>query len=506
MLLPIIVALVAVIIGGALGYYVRKLIALQHTSSAEARAEALLSEAHAKEKEILIQAKENALKVVEQAKQEENERYKEMQARQERLDRREALFDQKILDLETKQQQLQEKGLQLEKIKEELQAIRQQQLEKLERIAQLTQEDAKRVLLDTTENQIKEDLVNRVRKLEKEGSEIYDDKAKNLLALAMQRLASSQAQEHTTTVVNLPNDEMKGRIIGKEGRNIKVLENITGVQILVDDTPGIILISGFNLLRRHMAKRVLDKLILDGRIQPARIEETVEIVKRELAKEIQQAGEEAAYDCGVAGLPPKLIALLGRLKFRTSYGQNVLQHSTEVSHLAAILAQELGADVAICKKGGLMHDIGKSVDHEIQGTHPELGYQIMKKFGMAEEICYQSLGHHEDSPKTLEAVVVKVADALSGARAGARNGTIENYFQRLEDLEKVATSFEGVDKAFAIQAGREIRVFVTPDKIDDWGATKMAKDIATKIEQELKYPGEVKVTVIREKRVIEYAK
>ncbi len=505
-MIPFIVAVIALAVGAGVGYAIRKSIAIRHVSSAEARAENMLTEARTKEKELLLQAKEQALKVVEQAKREEQERYRELQDRQVRLDRREATFDQKILELEGKQQQLQEKGQQLDKAKEDLQEVRKQQLEKLERIAQLSQDDAKRILTETMENQIKEDLVNRVRKLEKEGSEAFDTKAKNLLALAMQRLASSQAQEHTTTVVNLPSDDMKGRIIGKEGRNIKVLENITGVQILVDDTPGIILISGFSLLRRHMAKRVLDKLVLDGRIQPARIEETVELVKRELAKEIQQAGEEAAYECGVAGLPPKLIALLGRLKFRTSYGQNVLQHSMEVSQLAAMLAQEVGADVANCKKGGLLHDIGKSVDHEIQGTHPELGYQIMKKFGLPEEISYHSIGHHEDHPKTLEAIIVKTADALSGARTGARNSTVENYFQRLEELEAAAMSFEGVEKAYAIQAGREIRVFVTPDKIDDWGAVKMAKDIATKIEQELKYPGDVKVTVIREKRVVEYAK
>lgn len=505
-MISLISAVAALAVGVGVGYAVRKSIALKHVSSAEAKAEALLTEAKGKEKEMILHAKEQALKVIEQAKVEEQERYKEVQERQGRLDRREALFDQKILELEGKQQQLQDKSQQLDKAKEDLGQIRQQQLEKLERIGQLSQEDAKRVLLETTENQIKEDLLTRVRKLEKEGSEAFDTSAKNLLALAMQRLASSQAQEHTTTVVNLPSDDMKGRIIGKEGRNIKVLENITGVQILVDDTPGIILISGFSLLRRHMAKRVLDKLILDGRIQPARIEETVEIVKRELAKEIQQAGEEAAYECGVAGLHPKLIALLGRLKFRTSYGQNVLQHSMEVSQLAAMLAQEVGADVANCKKGGLLHDIGKSVDHEIQGSHPELGYQIMKKFGLPEEISYHSIGHHEDHPKTLEAIVVKTADALSGARTGARNTSVENYFQRLEELEGAATSFEGVERAYAIQAGREIRVFVMPDKLDDWGSAKLAKDIATKIEQELKYPGEVRVTVIREKRVVEYAK
>jgi ribonuclease Y len=342
--------------------------------------------------------------------------------------------------------------------------------------------------------------------LERESSEVLDKKARDLLSLAIERCASSHATEITTTTVSLPSDEMKGRIIGREGRNIKTIEQLTGTEIIVDDTPEAITVSGFSPIRRHVAKRALEKLILDGRIHPGRIEEAVEQAKKDLAIDIKKAGEEAVYELGVAGLDPKLVQILGRLKYRTSFGQNALKHSVEVAHLSALLAEELGANVTVAKKAGLLHDIGKAVDHEVTGTHPEIGKDIAKKFNLPEEIIIPIATHHEDAPPTLEAVIVKVADAISGARPGARKDTYEQYLQRLEDLEKVATSFDGIEKAYAIQAGREIRVFVAPDKIDDLAALKLAQAIAKKIEEELKYPGEIKVNVIREKRIIEYAR
>jgi len=312
----------------------------------------------------------------------------------------------------------------------------------------------------------------------------------------------------TTTLVELPNDEMKGRIIGKEGRNIKTLERLTGCELIIDDTPEMITISGFSPVRRQVAKRSLEMLIKDGRIQPARIEDAVNQAKKELAKEMKKAGEDALYELGipVSSIDPKLVSILGRLKFRTSYGQNVLQHSIEVARISGMLADELGADAFECKKGGLFHDIGKAVDHDMQGAHPQIGYNIMKKFGFPEEMCYQSVAHHEDKPKTLSGVIVKAADAISGARPGARRSTIEEYITRLQNLEDTAMGFEGVEKAYAIQAGREVRVFVEPGQIDDYGAHELAKNIAKKIESELTYPGEVKVTVIRETRTMEYAR
>jgi ribonuclease Y len=346
----------------------------------------------------------------------------------------------------------------------------------------------------------------RIKKLNNQAAEELDKRAKELLSIAIQRCAVTHAAEGTTTTIDLPSDEMKGRIIGREGRNIRTIERLTGTEIIVDDTPQAITISGFSPIRRQVAKKALGKLILDGRIHPAKIEEAIDQGKKELAAEIKEAGENALYELGVTGLDPKLVQVIGRLKYRTSYGQNILQHSIEIAHLSALLAQELGADVTIAKKGGLLHDIGKAVDHEVQGGHPEIGYDILKKFGLPEEIAYIAKGHHEDTPKTLEAIIVKVADAISGARPGARKDTYEQYLQRLEELEKVATSFEGIEKAYAVQAGREIRIFVVPEDVDDLAAIKMSKEIAKKIETELKYPGEIKVTIIRETRVIEYAR
>ncbi len=505
-LTALILLVLVLVIGLALGYLLRKFLALRKKGSLESEIENLTTSAKQKQKELLLEAKNKALEIIDEAKKEEIERRKEMNRLQERLEKREALFDQKLLELESHQQKLQDRAKELEKLKAKISEIQKEQFAKLERIAGLTKEEAKKILIENTENEIKEDLAGRINKLENEASEEWERKAKNILATAIQRCAISQATEITTTTVDLPSDEMKGRIIGREGRNIRAIEQLTGTEIIVDDTPQAITISGFSPIRRHVAKKALDRLIQDGRIHPTKIEEAIELAKKEIALDIKKAGEEAVYDVGVAGLDPKLVQILGRLKYRTSYGQNVLQHSIEVAHLSALLAEELGADVTIAKKGGLLHDIGKAVDHEVTGTHPEIGKDIAKKFNLPDEVIAPIFTHHEDRPPTLEAIIVKAADAISGGRPGARKDTYEQYIQRLEELEKLALAFPGVAKAYAIQAGREVRVFVTPEEIDDLGAIKLAKDVAKKIEQELKYPGEIKVNVIRETRVTEYAK
>ncbi len=494
------------IFGVGIGYYLRKIWAIRRRDTIEAKIENLINEAKAKQKQILLSANEKALKIIEESKEEERNRQQEMLRSQKRLESREALFDQKIIDLESKKQEILDKLNRAEKIKEEISKIKEEQIKKLEKVASLTKEEAKKILLENTEKQIKEDILLRIKKLTEQGTEEIEAKAKEMLTIAIQRCATSHAAEITTSTIDLPSDEMKGRIIGREGRNIKTIEQITGVEIIVDDTPQAITISGFSPIRRQVAKRALEKLISDGRIHPGRIEEAVEQAKKDIALDIKKAGEDALFESGVTGIDPKLVQILGRLKYRTSYGQNILMHSLEVANLSMLLAEELGADKTIAKKGGLFHDIGKAVDHEVQGGHPEIGYDILTKFNMPEEIAYVAKGHHEDHPKTLEAVIVKVADAISGARPGARKDTYEQYLQRLGDLEKVATSFPGVEKTYAIQAGREIRVFVMPQEVDDLQSTKLAQDIAKKIEAELKYPGEIKVTVIRENRVIEYAR
>lgn len=492
--------------GGFVGYYFRKLSAIRQVDSAERKAEDVLIKAKEKQSEILLEAKERAIKLIDEAKQEAEERRQEIKTLQTRVEKRETVFDQKLLEFENKQQDLASKLEKIENLKKEILDLKDQHIKKLEEISRMTLAEARQFLLDKTEEKIKDDLAQRVQKLELQSTEELELQAKQILTSVIERCSSSHAVETTTTVVTLPNDEMKGRIIGREGRNIKAIEQLTGVEIVVDDTPEAIVISGFSTIRRQLAKLALDKLIADGRIHPGRIEEAVEDAKKELALDIRKAGEAALREAGLAGFDPKLVQILGRLKYRTSYGQNQLQHALETSHLAGLLAQDLGADVSTCRKGGLFHDIGKAVDHEIQGTHPEIGYDILKKFGLPEEVAYIAKGHHEDPPQTLECLVVKIADAVSGSRMGARKDTYENYVQRLTELEATATAFEGVEKAYAIQAGRELRVFVMPDKMDDWQATKLARDVADKIEADLKYPGEIKVAVIREKRIIEYAR
>lgn len=504
----LIIALVAVAIGAGIGYALRREVAKRSVATAESKIEKMVSDAKAKATEYLLQAKEKAMAVLEEAKREESTRRKELSDMQKRLQERETVFDSKLLELEVKQKQATERVAKVEELRASVEELKKEQMTKLERVAGLSRDEAKTELLQQVENSYQNDLLGRVRKLEEMGSDEIDTKARNILATAIQRIASSHSVETTTTNVELPSDEMKGRIIGKEGRNIKAIETLTGTEIIVDDTPKMITISGFSPIRRQIAKRALEKLIADGRIHPARIEETVEESKKELALDIKKAGEDALVQMGlgVAGYDPKLVQILGRLKYRTSYGQSVLMHSMEVGNLAALMAAELGADVPTCKKGGLLHDIGKAVDHDIQGSHPELGYNLMLKFGLPEPVAYMSIAHHEDKPRTLEGVIVKAADAISGARPGARKDSLEQYVQRLGELEGVATSFPGVEKAYAIQAGRELRVFIDPKQMDDFAAFKLAKEVAAKIESELKYPGEIRVTVIRETRVIEYAR
>ncbi|MGB0756846.1 MAG: ribonuclease Y [Patescibacteria group bacterium] len=487
-------------------YLIRGRLLGQSVENAQKKAKKILAEAKEKESEALIRAQEKAIKVLEDAKREEHERRQELHRLQARIEKREEVFDKKLLDLEKKQSSLQDRDKEMERKIKEIEEIREQQLAKLTKVANLSQEEARNKLIELVERQSKEDLFERMRKLDQMSEEELEQKAKSLLSTVLQRCSSSHSAETTTTAVTLPSDEMKGRIIGREGRNIKTIENLTGVEIVVDETPGTILVSGFSPIRRHLAKRALDKLMSDGRIHPGRIEEVVAEAKKELSLDIKKAGEDAVYELGIAGLDPKLVHLIGRLKYRTSYGQNVLMHSIEVARLSTMLGEELGANVSVCKKGGLLHDIGKAVDHEVQGSHTDLGYDIMKRFGLQEEIAYIAIAHHEDKPETLEGVIVKVADALSSARPGARKDTYEQYIQRLEELEEVASSFDGIDKTYAIQAGREVRVFVQPEKIDDYSAKKLARQIADRVESELKYPGEIKITVIRENRVVEYAR
>lgn len=500
------IALVGIPAGITAGYFLRKSWAIREAQSAEAKAQAILNEAKNKERELLLKARDQALKIIDDAKRDENVRRAELTHLQGRLEKRESLFDQKLLELEQKQKDAVDRSTKLDALKAEILKIKDEQLQKLSKIAELSPDDAKKVIIDNMEMRMKDELLSRLRKIQSVAEDEVEAEARKILTTAMQRIASNQSTETSTTVVDIPNEEMKGRIIGKEGRNIKALEALTGVEIIVDETPESIVVSGFNSVRRHLAKRVLEKLMSDGRIHPGRIEETIEQVKKLMAVEIKKAGEEAAYEVGVPGLDPRLLQILGRLQYRTSYGQNQLRHSVEVGLLSGLIAEEIGANVGLAKKGGLLHDIGKALDHEVQGGHPQIGYEIMKKYGLPEEVAYIAIAHHEDAPKTIEGAIVKVADAISGARPGARKGTYENYVQRLEELETLAKSFPGIDRAYAIQAGREIRVFVKPEQMDDYAATKLAGEIARKIEADLQYPGEIKITVIREKRVIEYAR
>jgi ribonuclease Y len=505
--MEIIIGLIALVVGVGAGYAARKYQIAGTVNSIEAKVAKSLEEAKTKEKEILLEAKSKALEIVEQGKKTEEEFRNQILKVEERLSRKESDLERKVADTEKAKEEFFAKRTEVEKTQEQLRELKQQQSEKLQKISGLTPEEAKRVLLDATEKSIREELAMLSHKLLNSAREDADKKAREIVALAIQRCASEVTSEQTTTLVSLPSDEMKGRIIGKEGRNIKTFEQMLGVEVIVDDTPDAVVISGFNSVRRHIAKLALENLIKDGRIHPAKIEESTEKAKREVAEMMKEAGEAAVYELGIANFPAKLVQLVGRLKFRTSYGQNVLKHSIEMAKLAALIAEEVGADVSTVKQGALLHDIGKALDQEMEGTHVEIGKQIAKKFNLPEKIVNAIEAHHGDVEYTsIEAAIVDAADNISGSRPGARRDTFENYIQRLEELEHLAQSFEGVEKVYAIQGGREIRVFITPGKVDDWGAAKMAREIANKIEQDLKYPGEIRVMVIRETRVIEYAR
>jgi ribonuclease Y len=488
------------------GYFLRKYQADEQIKGAENKAEKLLNEAKNEQTKLLGEAQNKALAIIDEAKKEENKRRQEINELQSRLEKRENVFSQKLLELQDKQQQLYDKVNQVEEIKEKVKNIRDEQLKKLESIAKMSKEEAQEQMFKNLEADIKDELSSRLKKLEHEASENFEDKARDIMASTMQRLVSNYTTEITTTAIEIPSDEMKGRIIGREGRNIKVIEQLTGTEIIVDDTPNVITVSGFSPIRRHIAKRALDKLVLDGRIHPTKIEDAVEMAKKELALDIKKAGEEALYELGITGFDPKLVQIIGRLKYRTSYGQNALRHSLEVGHLSGMLAEELGANVPLAKKAGLLHDIGKAVDHEVQGTHPEIGGQLARKFGLTQDIIDPIETHHDDRPRGLMSVIVKVADAISAARPGARHDSFEQYIHRLEELEKIATSFDGIEKAYAIQAGREVRIFINAENVDDLGARELAREVAKKIEEELKYPGEIKVNAVREMRVVEYAR
>ncbi|EKD49840.1 MAG: hypothetical protein ACD_63C00033G0002 [uncultured bacterium] len=502
-----VLAVIGLLAGFGIGYVVRQALAKGQVNSAEAKANKILEEAKAKQKKIILESNEKSLKLIDDAKREERERRDQLMQLEQRIEKREENIDRKYDQIDRKVNDIEKRSRKIREVRKELDAIRRQQLAKLEKVAGLSREKAREVMLELTEKDIKDRLLKRIKKLEQEGAETFEEKAKEILSTAIQRIATSHTSESTATTVSLPSDEMKGRIIGREGRNIKALESLTGVEVVVDDTPEAIVISGFNPIRRQVAKLALEKLMADGRIHPSRIEDAVADAKKTIAKNIKEAGEAVLYDVGIAGTDPKLVSLLGRLKYRTSYGQNVLKHSLEVAHLSAIIAEELGADVMLAKTAGLFHDIGKAVDHEIQGTHIEIGRDILKKFGFDEKIIHAMEAHHEDVPyESTEAVIVHVADAISASRPGARRDTYEEYVKRLTDLEGIALSFDGVEKAYAVQAGREIRVFVEPDKIDDYGSKKLAQEMSDRIEENLKYPGEIKVTIIRETRAEDFAR
>lgn len=504
---PLVAAVSALLPGIIIGFLIRQLLSSRRISSAENRAEQILSESRSKSQDILLEAKKQALEILEEAKKEEKDRNAQLSTIEKLLTKKESELDAKEKQIDTEKDHLKTKAAELSTIKSELEQIRSKQLHELERVADLDREKAKAELIAKTEEEYRDELQRKLRKLEQENREELDKKAREILTLAIQRYSASHVSDVMTTVVNLPSDEVKGKIIGKEGRNIKTIERLTGVDIIIDDTPEALIVSGHDPVRRHIAKLAIDKLIADGRIHPAKIEEMVEKARNEINEKIREAGEAALFETGVGAVDPKLTYLLGRLAFRTSFGQNVLIHSIEMAHIAGMLAAELGLDVLTTKRAALFHDIGKAVDHEVQGTHVEIGRKILQKFGIDEKVIRGMEAHHEEYPyTTLESRLVQAADAISGARPGARRDTVEVYLKRLDDLERIANSFEGVEKSYAIQAGRELRIFVTPTKMDDLGALKLAKEVAKKIESEMRYPGEIKVNVIRETRAIEYAR
>ncbi|MEW6225455.1 MAG: ribonuclease Y [Chloroflexota bacterium] len=500
-------AVLAAAVGVALGFVVRGAWAGQSLKSAQDKAARIVAEARAQQKDMILEAKDEKLRLQREAEEEARAKRAEIQSLERRLIARDEQLDQRADLLEEKSRKINDRERDLEREREELTRLSQERVVALERVSGLSAEDAKAMLLDAIRDEAEHDGVKLARSIERRAREEAQEKAREVIVTAMQRVAADHTAEHTVTVVHLPSDEMKGRIIGREGRNIRALEQATGIDLIIDDTPETVVLSGFDPVRRETARLALTKLIADGRIHPGRIEEVVNKAKAEVELVIRQAGEQAAYDAGVPGLPPEMIKLLGRLKYRTSYGQNVLVHCVETSHLAAIIAAELGADVQAAKIGGLLHDIGKAVDHEVEGPHAAIGAQIAQKHNMPFKVVNGIAAHHQEVEfSCIEAPIVQVADAISASRPGARGETMETYVKRLEDLQAIAESFTGVERSFAVQAGREVRILVRPEEIDDLSASRLARDIVKKIEDSLTYPGQIKVTVIRETRAVEYAK
>ena len=501
--MEILIAIVGALFGvGAASAYQK-----QRSSRAGADADRVVKDAKNEAADIILKAKENAAKIADEAKEDEDERRREIKQAETRIADRETNLDRKLDELDKRAERLRAQEAEVESLKDEIRDIRTRQQEKLEKIAKLSKKDAAEKLLQMTERDIKDDLLGLVNKLQNDARDDAEERAQTILLSAMERMASEVTAERTVTALKLTDDEMKGRIIGKEGRNIQALQRATGVDILVDDTPGMIVLSSFDPIRRQVARLTLEMLMKDGRIHPGRIEEVVTKAQKQIDKDIDRAGEDAAREVGVVGIPKEMLRLLGELRFRTSYGQNVLKHSTEMAHMAGLIAEEIGANVRITKTATLLHDVGKAVTHKMEGKHHHIGAELARKYGMSEEIVHAIEAHHDDIDATTpEALVVRVCDALSAARPGARNISAENFVERMRDLENVANSFEGIEKSYAISAGREVRVIVRPEKIDDLSSIKLARDIATKIESTMQYPGTIKVNVIRETRAIEFAK
>ncbi|MFC4712417.1 ribonuclease Y [Planococcus dechangensis] len=511
-------ALLGIIVGVVVGYFVLKKANDSKMAGAKQSAEQIVEdakrEAEALRKEALLEAKDENHKLRTEAESEIRERRSELQKhenrllqREENLDRKDDALNKREAGLERKDQALAEKQQHIDQMESKAETLVQQQQSEMERISSLTREEAKGIILRQVENELSTDIAVMVKESEARAKEESDKKAKNILSLAMQRFAADHVAETTVSVVNLPNDEMKGRIIGREGRNIRTLETLTGIDLIIDDTPEAVILSGFDPIRRETARLALEKLVSDGRIHPARIEEMVEKSRREVDEQIREIGEQTTFDVGVHNLHPDLIKILGRLRYRTSYGQNVLKHSVEVAFLSGLMAAELGEDVTLARRAGLLHDIGKAIDHEVEGSHVEIGVELGTKYKEHPVVINSIASHHGDTEATsVISVIVAAADALSAARPGARSETLENYIRRLEKLEEISESYEGVEKSFAIQAGREIRIMVRPEQIDDMTAHRLARDIRKRIEEELDYPGHIKVTVIRETRAVEYAK
>jgi ribonuclease Y len=505
--LTIVTAIAGVLLGGVLGYFIKQYVSESRIKSAQVEVERMLEEAQARAKEIELAARDQVHELRNEAEEESRQQRRELQREDNRLQKRRETLDTRLEQLETRERKLNQRQSNLDRRKNELDQLYESRTAELERIAAMSQEEAKELLLKTVEEETRQDMARVIREVEAQAHEEADSQARKIVVEAMQRIATDQVSEVTVSMVPLPNDEMKGRIIGRGGRNIRAFEQITGVDVVVDDTPEAIVLSCFDSVRREVARVAMARLILDGRIHPGRIEKVVEKAEDEVNAVIREEGERAAIEAGVPGLHREIIRLLGRLKFRTSYGQNQLLHAVETAHLAGLLATELRGNVHIAKAGALLHDLGKAVDREMEGPHALIGADLARRYGVSEEIvnCISS-HHHEEEQQSLEAIIVEVADAISGARPGARRESVETYIKRVKALEEIAGSFKGVNQSYAIQAGREIRIIVRPDNVDDLAAIQLSKDVARKIEEMLEFPGQIKVTVIRETRAVDYAK